>query len=61
MGFIKEPEGIDFVIQGKPLTEQQKQAISAFIQADKAAMALRPTSRKSQPQDGRKRHEKQSV
>ena len=35
MGYVKEPEGIDFVIQGKPLTVQQKQAHSEFIKADK--------------------------
>ena len=35
MGYIKEPDGVDFVINGKPLTEKQQQAISKFIQADK--------------------------
>jgi hypothetical protein len=35
MGHIKEPEGVDFIINGKPLTEKQKKAISEFIQADK--------------------------
>jgi hypothetical protein len=35
MGYIKEPEGIDFLIKGKPLTEKQKKAISEFIKADK--------------------------
>lgn len=35
MGHIKEPEGVDFVINGKPLTEIQKKAISEFIKADK--------------------------
>ncbi len=35
MGYIKEPDGVDFVINGKPLTEKQQQAISEFIQADK--------------------------
>ena len=24
MGYIKEPEGVDFVINGKPLTDKQK-------------------------------------
>ncbi|MFN8300345.1 MAG: hypothetical protein U0T75_14690 [Chitinophagales bacterium] len=36
MGYVKEPAGIDFIIKGKPLTNKQKQAISAFIKADKA-------------------------
>lgn len=35
MGFIKEPDGIDFVIQGKPLTEKEKKKITEFIKADK--------------------------
>jgi hypothetical protein len=35
MGYIKEPEGIDFVINGKPLTDKQKKEISEFIKADK--------------------------
>jgi hypothetical protein len=39
MGFIKEPEGVDFIINGKPLTEKQKKAISEFIQADKERLA----------------------
>lgn len=39
MGFIKEPDGIDFVIKGKPLTEKQKKAISEFIKADKERLA----------------------
>ncbi len=39
MGYIKEPDGVDFVINGKPLTEKQKQAISEFIKADKERLA----------------------
>lgn len=35
MGYIKEPEGVDFVINGKPLTDKQKQAISEFIKQTK--------------------------
>jgi hypothetical protein len=31
MGFIKEPEGVDFVIQSKPLTEKQAKELSKFI------------------------------
>ena len=31
MGFIKEPEGVDFVIQSKPLTEKQEKELSDFI------------------------------
>jgi hypothetical protein len=39
MGYIKEPDGVDFVIKGKPLTEKQKKAISEFIKADKERLA----------------------
>jgi hypothetical protein len=39
MGYIKEPEGVDFIISGKPLTDKQKQAVSAFIKADKERLA----------------------
>jgi hypothetical protein len=32
MGYIKEPEGVDLIIQSKPLTEKDKKEISKFIQ-----------------------------
>lgn len=50
MGYVKEPDGVDFVIEGKPLTDKQKQAISDFIKADKARIAklkARPAKKKS--------------
>jgi hypothetical protein len=31
MGFICEPEGVDFVIQSKPLTKKQEKELSEFI------------------------------
>lgn len=31
MGLIREPEGVDFVIQSKPLTKEEEQALSKFI------------------------------
>jgi len=31
MGHIKEPKGIDFIIKSKPLTNEEKTAISEFI------------------------------
>ena len=39
MGHIKEPDGVDFVINGKPLTDKEKKAISEFIKADKEKIA----------------------
>ncbi|MGH2643250.1 MAG: hypothetical protein ACRDE2_04830 [Chitinophagaceae bacterium] len=31
MGFIKEPKGVDFIIQSKPLTDKDRQEISKHI------------------------------
>ncbi len=31
MGYIKEPEGIDFIIKSEPLTDKDKEQISQFI------------------------------
>jgi len=39
MGHIKEPEGVDFIINGKPLTDKERKAISEFIKADKEKIA----------------------
>ena len=32
MGYIKEPEGVDFIIKSEPLTEKDREQISRFIQ-----------------------------
>lgn len=45
MGHIKEPEGVDFVINGKPLTEKQKKAINEFIQTDKERLGKQKVSK----------------
>jgi hypothetical protein len=39
MGHIKEPDGVDFIISGKPLTDKERKAISEFIKADKEKIA----------------------
>lgn len=31
MGYIKEPKGVDFIIDSKPLTEKDREEISKFI------------------------------
>ncbi len=31
MGYIQEPEGVDFIIKSKPLTDKDKEQISQFI------------------------------
>jgi hypothetical protein len=36
MGHIKEPDGVDFVIQSRPLTKEEELAISNYIRAYKA-------------------------
>lgn len=36
MGFIKEPKGVDFIIQSKPLTDKERQEISKHIAGYKA-------------------------
>jgi hypothetical protein len=35
MGLIKEPKGVDFIIQSPPLTDKEKKEISEFIRARK--------------------------
>jgi hypothetical protein len=47
MGHIKEPDGVDFIIKGKPLTEKEKKAISEFIKADKERIARQKARKKS--------------
>jgi hypothetical protein len=40
MGLIKEPAGIDFIIQNTPLTEKERKEISEFIQNRKRERKL---------------------
>jgi hypothetical protein len=35
MGLIKEPEGVDFIIQSPPLTDKERIEISEFIRSRK--------------------------
>lgn len=44
MGYVREPEGVDFVINGKPLTEKQKLALSEYIREDKKRAAKSGTA-----------------
>lgn len=39
MGHIKEPKGVDFIIQSKPLTNEERKEISRFIKDYKARYA----------------------
>jgi hypothetical protein len=44
MGFIKEPEGVDFVIQSKALTKKQEKELSEYIA--KRKLEIKKKSRK---------------
>lgn len=35
MGLIREPKGVDFVIQSTPLSDEERKEISAFIEERK--------------------------
>jgi hypothetical protein len=45
MGFIKEPKGVDFIIQSKPLTDKDRQEISTFIANYKAKSSKRKSAK----------------
>jgi hypothetical protein len=48
MGHIKEPKGVDFIIESKPLTEEERKKISDFIRKDKVKLEdKRKPSRKN--------------
>lgn len=53
MGHIKEPNGVDFIIKSKPLTDKDRKAISEFIRKDKARNTKRRT-KKQVPKHRRK-------
>jgi hypothetical protein len=46
MNLIKEPKGIDFVIQSPPLTEKERIEISEFIAASKSKKLVAKRSTK---------------
>ena len=47
MGHIKEPKGIDFVIQSEPLNEKARQEISDFIRNYKNKLASKAITSKA--------------
>ena len=47
MGHIKEPKGVDFIIKSKPLTNEERVAISEFIRQYKAKHSAKKVSRKT--------------
>ena len=46
MAHIKEPEGVDFIIQSPPLTDQERKEISELIKKLKAKSSRPGISRK---------------
>ncbi len=48
MGHIKEPEGVDFIVESRPLTKAEEVAISEYIRNYKAKNANKqvPAKRK---------------
>ncbi|MFT7036998.1 MAG: hypothetical protein ACJA2S_005540 [Cyclobacteriaceae bacterium] len=45
MSFIKEPKGVDFIIESEPVTEKDREEISKFI-AEYKQKSKRKTPRK---------------
>ena len=46
MGHIKEPKGVDFIIQSEPLTDEERVAISEYIRNYKAKQKAKQSSRR---------------
>ena len=47
MGLIREPEGIDFVVNSRALTKKEQEALSNFIKQDKAKRLKKSLSKKT--------------
>ncbi len=47
MGYVKEPEGVDFIIKSKPLIDKERKEISKFIRDYKAKHADKKPIKKS--------------
>ena len=45
MGLIKEPLGVDFYVDSRPLTKKEREAISKHIREYKEKMAKRKSRR----------------
>jgi hypothetical protein len=53
MGFIREPKGIDFIIQSEPLNDKERKAISQFItdyKSKKSKTELKKVGKKREKQ-----------
>lgn len=49
MGYIKEPDGVDFLIQSDPLTDKERKAISEYISNYKANVAAISKAKNKSP------------
>ena len=47
MGHLKEPEGVDFIIESKPLTNKEREDISELIRTLKKGKSVRKRNRLS--------------
>ncbi|MGC4128534.1 MAG: hypothetical protein QM564_03020 [Bergeyella sp.] len=57
MGIIREPKGVDFIIQSPPLTEEEQREISEFIKMRKAQKLKEEQQKKTMKKTGRKTKE----
>lgn len=49
MGYVKEPDGVDFVIESTPLTDAERTEISLYIKAKKESAQKTVTKTRTQP------------
>lgn len=54
MGIIKEPLDVDFTVESRPITDEEKKAISNFIRDDKEKRNLSNISNRHSKQKARK-------
>jgi hypothetical protein len=47
MGLVREPLDVDFYVDPKPLTKEEKEAISKYIREYKAKHAVKKTKEKN--------------
>lgn len=47
MGHIKEPDGVDLVINSRPLTKEEETAISEYIRAYKAKTSHKTSTKRT--------------
>lgn len=58
MGIIKEPKGVDFIIQSPPLTIEEQKEISEFIKQRKLQLLTEQKTQKSNRSTRKKKESK---